>query len=46
MVRPVKLTYFAVYADQESGTARARYTNPEEVAAAIGQTPAFLTGSK
>jgi PRTRC genetic system ThiF family protein len=41
-----KLAYFAVYADQESGTARARYTNPEEVGAAIGQTPAFFTGSK
>ncbi len=41
-----KLTYFAVYADQESGTARARYTNPGEVAAVIGKTPAFFTKDK
>ncbi|HEX2909887.1 MAG TPA: ThiF family adenylyltransferase [Chloroflexia bacterium] len=37
-----KLTYFAVYADQESGTVRARYTNPDEIAAAIGKTAAFF----
>jgi hypothetical protein len=38
-----KLTYFAIYADQESGTARARYTNPQEVAAVIGKTQDFFT---
>jgi PRTRC genetic system ThiF family protein len=38
-----KLNYFAVYADQESGTARAHYTNPCEVAAVIGKTQAFFT---
>lgn len=37
-----KLTYFAIYADQESGTSRARYTNPAEVAAAIGKMPDFF----
>jgi PRTRC genetic system ThiF family protein len=38
-----KLTHFAVYADQESGTARARYTNPTEVAAVLGKTQDFFT---
>ncbi len=41
-----KLTYFAAYANQESGTATARYTNPCEVAAVIGKTQAFFTSCK
>lgn len=39
-----KLTYFAAYANQESCTVRARYTNPEEVAAVIGKLPSFFSG--
>ena len=38
-----KLNYFAAYADQPSCSVRARYTNPEEVAAAIGKTTAFFS---
>ncbi|HEX2913712.1 MAG TPA: thiamine biosynthesis protein ThiF [Chloroflexia bacterium] len=41
-----KLTYFAAYANQESGTARAHYTNPCEVAAVIGKTQAFFTSCR
>ena len=40
-----KLTYFAAYADQESCTVRARYTNPDEVARVIGQSPAFFVAA-
>ena len=39
------LNYFAAYADQPSCSVRARYTNPEEVAAAIGKTPDFFSAS-
>lgn len=41
-----KLTYFAAYADQESGTMRARYTNPGEVAAVIGKPQTFFTSCR
>ncbi len=37
-----RLTYFAVYFDQQSATARARYTHPGEVAAVACKSPAFL----
>jgi hypothetical protein len=38
-----KLTYFAVYTDQESGTSRANYTNPSEVAKVLGKTSDFFS---
>lgn len=41
-----KLPYFAAYADQESCTVRARYTNPQEVGAAISKPATFFVDNK
>ncbi|MBN1136565.1 MAG: ThiF family adenylyltransferase [Anaerolineae bacterium] len=41
-----RLTRFATYFDLASGSARSRYITPGEVAAAVGQPPEDLFGSK